>query len=74
MQGKWEDNLQFSAKRHISQEAIPMKQKGHGHSAFGIEAGEAKILSDPFLSDNPSRDNGCSGYLTANNWRQGGDR
>jgi len=30
-----------------------MKQKWHGHSAFRIEAGEAKILIDPFLSDNP---------------------
>jgi len=41
-----------------------MKQTWHGHSAFRIEAGEAKILIDPFLSDNPSRDNGWSGYLT----------
>ena len=29
-----------------------------GPSAFRIEAGEAKILIDPFLSDNPSSDNG----------------
>ena len=29
-----------------------------------IEAGAAKILIDPFLSDNLSRDNGRSGYLT----------
>ena len=35
-----------------------MKQTWHSHSAFRIEAGEAKILIDPFLSDNPSRDNG----------------
>jgi L-ascorbate metabolism protein UlaG (beta-lactamase superfamily) len=28
------------------------------HSAFRIEACAAKILIDPFLSDNPSRDNG----------------
>jgi hypothetical protein len=32
-------------------------------TAFRIEAGEAKILFDPFLSDNPSRDDGWSGYL-----------
>ena len=38
------------------------------------EAGEAKILIDPFLSDNPSRDNGWSGYLTGKNSTQGGDR
>ena len=44
-----------------------MKQTWHGHSAFRIDAGEAKILIDPFLSDNPSRDNGWSGYLTGKN-------
>ena len=44
------------------------------HFAFRIAAGEAKILIDPFLSDNPSRDNGWSGYLTGKNSTQGGDR
>jgi L-ascorbate metabolism protein UlaG (beta-lactamase superfamily) len=29
-----------------------------GYSPFRIEADEAKILSDPFLSDNWSKDNG----------------
>jgi hypothetical protein len=33
-----------------------------------------KILIDPFLSDNPSRDNGWSGYLTGKNSTQGSDR
>jgi L-ascorbate metabolism protein UlaG (beta-lactamase superfamily) len=42
-----------------------MKQTCHGHSAFRIEAVEAKILIDPFLSDNPSRDNGWSRFLQA---------
>lgn len=56
------------------QETIPMKQTWHGHSAVRIEAGEAKILIDPFLSDNPSRNNGWSGYLTGKNSTQGGDR
>jgi L-ascorbate metabolism protein UlaG (beta-lactamase superfamily) len=51
-----------------------MKQTWHGHSAFHIEAGEAKILIDPFLSDNPSRDNGCSGCFTGKNSPQRGDR
>jgi catalase len=64
----------FPVKRHITEETIPMKQTWHGHSAFRIEAGEAKILIDPFLSDNPSRDNGWSGYLTGKNSTQGGDR
>jgi len=50
-----------------------MKQTWHGHSAFRTEAGAAKILIDPFLSDNSSRDNGRSGYLTGTNSTQGGD-
>jgi catalase len=64
----------FPVKRHITEETTPVKQTWHGHSAFRIEAGEAKILIDPFLSDNPSRDNGWSGYLTGKNSTQGGDR
>ncbi len=51
-----------------------MKLTWHGHSAFRIEAGAAKILIDPFLSVNPSRDDGWSGYLTGKNSTQGGDR
>ena len=51
-----------------------MKETWRGHSAFRIEAGEAKILIDPFLPDDPSRDNGCSGYLTGKKLTQGGDR
>ena len=43
-----------------------MKQIWHGHSTFRIESGEAKILIDPFLSDNPS--------LTGKNSTQGGGR
>jgi L-ascorbate metabolism protein UlaG (beta-lactamase superfamily) len=31
-----------------------MKLTWLGHSAFRIEPGAAKILIDPFLSDNPS--------------------
>jgi hypothetical protein len=45
-----------------------------GHSAFRTEAGAAKILIDPFLSDNPSWDKGWSGYLAGKNSTQGGDR
>ena len=51
-----------------------MEQTWHIHSAFRIEAGEAKILIDPFLSDNPSRDNRWSCYLTGENSTQRGDR
>src|SRR5262249_44703217 len=36
--------------------------------------GRGQDLIDPFLSDNPSRDNGWSGYLTGKNSTQGGDR
>ena len=48
----------ISTQENITEETIPMKQ----------------ILIDPFLSDNPSRDNGWSGYLTGKNSTQGGDR
>jgi L-ascorbate metabolism protein UlaG (beta-lactamase superfamily) len=51
-----------------------MKQIWHGDSSFRIESGEAKIVIDPFLSDNPYRDNGWSGWLTGKNSTQGGDR
>lgn len=46
----------------------------HGHSAFRIEAGAAKILIDPFLSDNPSWNKGWIGYRAGENSTQGGDR
>jgi L-ascorbate metabolism protein UlaG (beta-lactamase superfamily) len=42
--------------------------------ASRIEAGEAKILIDSFLSDSPSRDKGWSCYLTGENSTQRGDR
>jgi L-ascorbate metabolism protein UlaG (beta-lactamase superfamily) len=58
----------------ITEETIPMKQRWHGHSAFRIKAGEAKILIDPLVSDTPSGDNGWSGYLTGKNSTRGGDR
>jgi L-ascorbate metabolism protein UlaG (beta-lactamase superfamily) len=51
-----------------------MKQARHGQPVFRIEAGGAKTLMDPFLSDNPSRDNGWSGYLIGKNSTHGGDR
>ena len=51
-----------------------MKLTWHGHSVFRIEAGAAKILIDPFLSNNPSWDKGWSGYLAGKNSTQGGDR
>ena len=51
-----------------------MKLASLGDSAVRIEASAAKILIDPFLSDNPSRDNGWSGYLTGKNSTQGGGR
>ena len=64
----------ISSQENITEETIPMKQTWQGHSTFRIESGEAKILIDPFLSDNSSKDNGWSGYLTGKNSTQGGDR
>lgn len=42
-----------------------MKITWYGHSAFGIEAGGANILIDPFLSGNPSWDGGWEGPAKA---------
>ena len=64
----------ISAQRQITKAPIPMKLTWLGHSAFRIEAGAAKILIDPLLSDNPSWDKGWSGYLAGKNSTQGGDR
>jgi hypothetical protein len=66
--------LTFLAKRQITKETIPMKLTWHGHSAFRMEAGAAKILIDPPLSDNPSWDKGTIGYLAAKNSTHGDDR
>jgi hypothetical protein len=41
---------------------------------FASRRARPKILIDPFLSDNPSRDNGWSGCLTSKSSTQGGDR
>jgi L-ascorbate metabolism protein UlaG (beta-lactamase superfamily) len=49
-----------------------MKLTWYGHSAFRIEAGAAKILIDPFLSDNPSWDNGWIGSRAGDDSTQGG--
>ena len=51
-----------------------MKQTWHGYLAFRIEAGEARILIGPFLSDNPSGDIGWRGCLTDKKSTQGGVR
>ena len=46
----------------------------YGHSGFRIEAGAAKILIDPFLSDNPSWDKGWIGSRAGEDSTQGGER
>jgi hypothetical protein len=63
-----------SKERHYRGDNSYETDMAHGRSAFRIEAGEAKILIDPFLSDNPSWDKGWSGYLAGKNSTQGGDR
>jgi L-ascorbate metabolism protein UlaG (beta-lactamase superfamily) len=47
-----------SHNKQIAQENFPMKLTWFGHSAFRIEVGAAKILIDPFLSENPSWNRG----------------
>lgn len=38
-----------------------MKLTWYGHSAFRVEFGEARVLIDPFLSDNPTWERGWDG-------------
>jgi L-ascorbate metabolism protein UlaG (beta-lactamase superfamily) len=58
----------------MTEETIPMKLTWYGHSAFHIEAGAAKILIDPFLSDNPSWDRRWTGCRAGEDSTQGGGR
>ena len=51
-----------------------MKLTWRSHSAFHIEAGAAEVSIDPFLFDNPSKDNGWSGCLSGENSTKGGAR
>ena len=51
-----------------------MKLTWYGHSAFRIEAGAAKILIDPFLSDNPSWHKGRIGGRAGEDLTRGGRR
>src|SRR5919106_1809177 len=60
------------AKRQMTEETIPMKLTWYGHSAFRIEAGAAKILIDPFLSDNPSWDKEWIGCRAGEDSTRGG--
>ena len=52
-----------------------MKQACHGHSAFHIAAGEAKISIGPLLSDKPFRGttDGAATF-TSKNPTEGGDQ
>ena len=56
------------------QETIPMKQTWHLPLRISHRGGRGQDFIDPFLFDNPSRDNGWSGYFTRRNSTQGGDR
>ena len=51
-----------------------MKPTWHRRSTFHIEAGGTEILIDPFLSDNPSGDDGWSCCLIGKDSTPGGDR
>ena len=59
---------------NMTEETIPMKLTWYSHSVFRIEAGAANILSDPFLSDNPSWDKGWIGSCAGEGSTQGGGR
>ena len=59
---------------NMTEEKIPTKPTGYGHSAFRIEAGAAKILIDPFPSDDPPWDKGRIGSRAGEDSTQGGGR
>ena len=67
------DSKRFAASAGWRRRLRPSPGTGT-RSTSRIEAGAAKILIDPFLSDNPSWDNGWSGCLTGKNSTRGGDR
>ena len=58
----------------MTEETIPLKLTWCGHSAFRIEAGAAKILIDPFLSDSPCWDQAWIGCGAGEDSAQGGGR
>ena len=58
----------------MTEETIPMKLTWYGHSACRIEAGPAKTLIDPFLSDNPSSDKEWIGCRAGEDATRGGGR
>ena len=51
-----------------------MKRTWYDHSEFRIEAGAAKILIDPLLSDNPSGNKGWIGSRAGKDSTPGGGR
>lgn len=53
---------------------VRMDLTWYGHSASRIEAGAAKILIAPFLSDNPSWDKGWIGCRAGEDSTRGGAR
>jgi hypothetical protein len=67
-----EEVVQLAARDSSLRIVCPFAKEHLARHPELIEAGAAKILIDPFLSDN-SRDNGRSGYLRGKNSTQGGD-
>jgi L-ascorbate metabolism protein UlaG (beta-lactamase superfamily) len=58
----------------MTEETVSMKLTWYGHSAFRIEAGAAKILIDPFLSDYRSWHNAWIGSRAGEDSTRGGER
>jgi hypothetical protein len=64
----------YLVKYKAPTETISMRLTWYGHSAFRIEAVAAKILIDPFLSDNPSWDKEWIGSRAGKDSTRGGGR
>ena len=56
----------------MATEIDELSSAGHQRSS-GQAIPRFGVWMDPFLSDNPSRDNGRSGYLAGKNSTKGGD-
>jgi hypothetical protein len=71
--GAWKITC-ISSKETNTEEIAPMKLILRNHSAFRTEVRAAKILIDPFLSVNSSRDNGWKRCLKCENSTHRGEQ
>ena len=73
--GSWEDKITFPVKSDITEGTISYEADMARPFALSHRTrAEAKIVIDPFLFDNPSRNDRRCGFLTDKSSTQGSDR